>query len=177
MNTRVKNLVGLRFGKLYVVKYAGSTNGNARWYCHCDCGNEVLIVSGNLRRDQSCGCSHVKHGEAGRAAPSPEYIAYKSARGRCNHKNHPFAYRYVGRGIEFRFACFQDFLREVGRKPSPIHELDRINNDGHYEPGNVRWVTGSENCRNYTLTPQLSQIRAQNMRKAQKLRWAQPNAS
>lgn len=75
---------------------------------------------------------------------SPEYRVYCRAKQRCrsNDKN------YGGRGIEFRFNSFDEFFAEIGRRPSSEHSIDRINNDGHYEPGNVRWATLSEQARN-----------------------------
>jgi hypothetical protein len=174
MDIRVKNLIGLRFGRLVVVGFADSIRGDARWKCKCDCGQESTVFAQNLKRGttKSCGCMAIKHGECRRNYMSPEYQAYKAAKARCAWVNHPHADRYRGRGIEFRFKSFAEFLSCIGRKPEDKTDLDRINNDGHYEPGNVRWATGSENCRNYTITPELSMIRAANMRKAQKLRWA-----
>jgi hypothetical protein len=76
-----------------------------------------------------------RHGKAN----TPEYSAFKAARCRCtNPKDAAFA-DYGGRGIEFRFASLHDFLAVVGHRPSPQHMLDRENNEGHYEVGNVRW--------------------------------------
>ena len=92
----------------------------------------------------------VKHGDfvGHRRQTTPEYNSYFGAKQRCQYKNHIGYARYGGRGIEFRFASFAQFLEEVGRKPTPEHSLDRIDNDGHYEPGNVRWATRIEQMRN-----------------------------
>ena len=79
---------------------------------------------------------------------SPEERSYRAAKYRCNCTTHHAYARYGGRGIEFRFTSFQDFLNHIGEKPTPKHQLDRINNDGHYEIGNVRWVTPGQNSRN-----------------------------
>lgn len=82
---------------------------------------------------------------------SPEYDAYCSARQRCENPNMPQWERYGGRGIKFLFASFEEFFAELGPRPSSHHSLDRFpNNDGHYEVGNVRWATRSQqmtNCR------------------------------
>ena len=77
----------------------------------------------------------------------PEYNVYCAAKARCTNPNdQAFAY-YGGRGIQFRFASFEDFINHIGPRPEK-HQLDRENNDGHYEQGNVRWVTKKANCRN-----------------------------
>jgi hypothetical protein len=71
-----------------------------------------------------------------------EYNAYYNARGRCQatpgHRDYP---NYAGRGVKFLFTSFVQFFADIGPKPSPELTLDRINNDGNYEPGNVRWAT------------------------------------
>ena len=75
---------------------------------------------------------------------TPEYQALKGARRRCNNQNDRSYKYYGGRGIEVRFRSFDEFLAEIGPRPSPEHTLDRIDNDGHYETGNVRWATRKE---------------------------------
>ena len=76
-----------------------------------------------------------------------EYQAYCNCVSRCVTGSHPKSKDYKGRGIELRFDCFEDFLQELGPRPDG-YDLDRIDNDGHYEPGNVRWVTRQQNLRN-----------------------------
>jgi hypothetical protein len=80
-----------------------------------------------------------------------EYHSFAGAKARCNNRKHPKYKDYGGRGIKFLFKSFEQWFSEVGPKPSPKHSLDRYpNNDGNYEPGNVRWATQSEqrnNCR------------------------------
>jgi hypothetical protein len=85
-----------------------------------------------------------RHGMCG----TPEYAAWANAIQRCqNPKNTRYA-DWGGRGIEFRFKSFQEFYAEVGPIPSPQHQLDRKDNDGHYEVGNVRWVPKSVQQKN-----------------------------
>lgn len=70
---------------------------------------------------------------------------------RCENPNNTFWHRYGGRGIrvcERWRNCYEAFLSDMGRKPSPRHSIDRINNDGNYERGNCRWATASEQGRN-----------------------------
>ena len=79
---------------------------------------------------------------------SPEKVSFFSAKYRCTNPNITSYKYYGGRGIEFRFENFDEFLAHIGPKPEPDYDLDRIDNNGHYEPGNVRWVTHRDNCRN-----------------------------
>jgi len=83
----------------------------------------------------------------------PEYIAYMNAQARCNRLPGEQDYDdYAGRGIRFLFTSFSQFLEEVGLKPDSQYLLDRVDNDGNYEPGNVRWATPSDSAKNKRLT-------------------------
>lgn len=163
------NLQGQRFGRWLVLKEGGrSPQRQVLWICRCDCGasrevNGYLLRSG---QSQSCGCLHrervrqpVRHGHASTRKPSPEYNAWRSLIQRCTNPKHPVYKDYGGRGItvcrRWR-ASFSDFLADVGPRPDPKHEIDRINNDHGYEPGNVRWVTRSEQARNTRRTRHLT---------------------
>ena len=88
------------------------------------------------------------HGYSLRKHISPEYCAYRSAKDRCTRAKHPYFGNYGGRGIEFRFASFVDFLAAIGPRPALDLTLDRVDNDGHYEPGNVRWATRLQQTHN-----------------------------
>lgn len=79
---------------------------------------------------------------------SPEYVAYINAMMRCTNKSREDWANYGGRGIEFRFTSFVDFLAVIGKRPSRKHTLDRIENNGHYEVGNIRWATRTQQNRN-----------------------------
>ena len=87
---------------------------------------------------------------------SPEYNAYYHAKHRCESPKSPNWADYGGRGIEFRFTDFVEFFNEIGVKPAPAYELDRINTDGHYEAGNVRWVTKIVQANNKRTTPMIT---------------------
>jgi hypothetical protein len=79
---------------------------------------------------------------------TPEYHAWWNAKNRCTNPNSQRWYTHGGRGIKFLFNTFEEFYAELGPRPSPAHSLDRENNDGDYEPGNVRWATRSEQQKN-----------------------------
>ena len=153
------NLAGQKFGRLTAIRIAGSKNRAVVWLCMCDCGN-LREVEGRVLRNgrmHSCGCfirEHARnigkenaerltiHGQC--RLKTPEYRAYLNARRRCLTKSNPAWPNYGGRGIEFRFASFNEFFDALGPKPNPSYSVDRINNDGHYEAGNVRWATRTE---------------------------------
>ena len=107
----------------------------------------TLNKSGNRRG------LNVKHGEAVDGAWTPEYRAWMGMKARCFTPTNPKYPRYAGRGIT---VCsewlgedgYARFLAHTGRRPSPLHSIDRIDNDRNYEPGNVRWATRQEQAQN-----------------------------
>lgn len=84
--------------------------------------------------------ANTRHGHKRRGRRSPEYVAYYNARQRCDPRHLRFK-DYGGRGIKFLFTSFEQWLAELGRKPSPTHTVDRKDNDGNYELGNIEWTT------------------------------------
>jgi hypothetical protein len=117
----------------------------------------------------------LRHGDARRGNVSAEYSRYTAARNRCNNPKNPQYEYYGGRGIEFRFESFEQFLAEVGRRPSPNYSIDRINNDGHYEPGNVRWASRSEQAynRRKARIPRRRRLLTYNGETASLLEWSE----
>lgn len=92
----------------------------------------------------------LRHGESSRTHRSPEYTAWQNMRARCLRPAHPKYADYGGRGITIdpRWDSFEAFLADIGRRPGPDYSLDRIDNDGCYGPGNLRWATRPEQQRN-----------------------------
>lgn len=156
-NSRFQDITGQRFGRLTVIAYAGFKKPRTSWFVRCDCGEQRQVESYSLKRGESksCGCLSREmtgqinrtHGETS-GGQSKEYICYSHAKARCQNPNDKEYANYGGRGIEFRFDSIEQFLRTVGRKPSSKHSIDRIDVNGHYEIGNVRWATSSEQARN-----------------------------
>jgi hypothetical protein len=106
-----------------------------------------------VRRWRTNPENRAKHREASRrwtaAHPrKPEQQAYSDAKQRCTNPKSAKWKDYGARGIEFRFASYQQFFAELGPRPGPEYSLDRRNNEGHYEPGNVRWATQEEQHEN-----------------------------
>ncbi len=105
------------------------------------------------RKQYAAKCGHplpdtpdrrVKHGAAG----TPEYNAFSSAKGRCTNPKNRCWSGYGGAGIKFLFTSFDQWLDELGPRPSPHYSVDRENTHGNYEPGNVRWATKKEQANN-----------------------------
>lgn len=142
-----------------------SEGAHRMWDCICDCGKPVRCAAHQLLsgKTRSCGClirdgarqRFTTHGELLGGGPrSPEYTAWKNMHQRCeNSKRREYA-RYGGRGIRVceRWSRFDLFLADMGRRPSNRHSVERTDNDGNYEPGNCRWGTAKEQCRNRAST-------------------------
>jgi len=152
---RFKNLTNKTFGHLTVLGYAGKREDLSRWFCECKCRKITAVTTAKLMsgHTKSCGClkheSHsVTHGESAGGKQTPEYAAFAEAKRRCQSISTKSFTDYGGRGIEFRFESFEQFLADIGRRPSVLHSLDRQDVNGHYEPGNVRWATKTTQARN-----------------------------
>jgi hypothetical protein len=148
------NQIGDRFGKLTLIESPKSTHKNNRkiWLCRCECGNETTVIENNLRRGivNSCGCLRFtatrKHGQHNKSI----YIVWAAMKQRCLNPKDCNFHKYGARGIKVcdRWLAFENFFADMGERPSNEHSLDRIDNNGHYEPDNVRWATREEQQRN-----------------------------
>lgn len=159
---QVIDLTGQVFNRLTVKEFAGVRSGNSQWKCKCSCGNEAVVQGGNLKSgaSKSCGCFSIEgvrklglasktHGGYG----SYLYNLWTRIHQRCGNPRCPDYPRYGGRGITTHpdfdtFEGFQEYiLRNLGHRKLG-HSLDRTDNDGNYEPGNLRWATREEQGRN-----------------------------
>ena len=170
------DIIGKRFGRLLVVKLLPREKGiRLTAECQCDCGTicnkrYMDLVSGSTK---SCKClvrdtssEHIKnnkhkfthgndHNIKHNDCNTSEYKTYGGMKTRCLNPNATGYEYYGGRGITISDRWlgddgYQNFINDMGRKPSSKHTLDRINVDGNYEPTNCRWATWEEQANNKT---------------------------
>lgn len=154
-----KDLTGKPFGRLTVIDQAETKkSGQIYWNCKCRCGKLATIRGSRLRAGitESCGClakeTTRKRSVTHDMSYGREYAIWGGIIQRCTNPNNQAFKNYGARGIticdEWRHD-FMAFFNYVGKRPSPKHSIDRMNNDGNYEPGNVRWATNVEQKNNY----------------------------
>jgi hypothetical protein len=158
------DLTGLVFGQLKVLHEAKKNHSGAiRWCCQCSCGKKTTAATMHLRRGhtKSCGCLREACLKAASSrfkthgmSKTAENVAWSQMIARCSSRNKTKDRKnYFERGIAVSPEWigpggFQRFFSHVGLRPSPAHSLDREDNDGNYEPGNVRWATAKEQVNN-----------------------------
>lgn len=157
MKSELIDLTGKKFGLLEVVRQlptriTPNKTKQTMWECRCDCGEVVSVRAGDLRRRdgkaiRAChSCANTVHGHTAPGWQSITYQAWRSMIGRCAR-----CIDYLEKGItvcdRWR-TSFAHFLSDLGERPGREYTLDRMNNDGHYEPGNCRWATKTEQARN-----------------------------
>lgn len=159
--SKLKDITGHKFNRLTVVSRAeNSKNGKAMWLCKCDCGNTLIVWGSNLRNGhtKSCGClqkekttnRNLVHGKA----CTNIHSTWKSMTQRCCNPNATSFKYYGARGIsvceEWKrdFQAFYDYVSQLPHFGEEGYSIDRINNNGNYEPGNVKWSTRKEQSSN-----------------------------
>jgi hypothetical protein len=141
------DISGKRFGRLVAVRRV-----EKKWLFACDCGGEKIINPSNVKRGltKSCGCFNRESAAARNTrlvtthglTRTPEFKVWQGMHQRCNNPNDKSYKNYGGRGIAVceRWASFENFYADMGSRPDGM-SIDRINNDGDYEPNNCRWTS------------------------------------
>jgi len=151
------DLTGRVFARLRVLDFAKrAKNRHSMWLCECECGNTKIIMGCSLLSGgtRSCGClaneltsqRHTVHGMTG----SPTFVVWMNMKSRCQNPLNEAYEAYGGRGISICkrwLESFDNFYADMGEKPVGL-TLDRINNDGNYEPDNCRWATWKQQANN-----------------------------
>lgn len=165
-----KDITGQRFGRLIALEQRGSIDGHVLWMCHCDCGASPICRYGNLIHEntKSCGClkhdtaATLKHGHKRHGQRTPTYNSWRGMLARCGNPRNNRYINYGARGIVVceRWLRFENFLTDMGERPCGL-SIDRIDNNGNYEPGNCRWATASQqtaNQRKRQSSPRLARV-------------------
>lgn len=174
--SRIIDLTNMKFGRLTPIRFVGRKNDRTLWECVCDCGNHTIVGYSNLVSGitKSCGCYDVecklqRNKDRRKSATSEEFRCFQSISDhplygiwssmvtRCSNPNRKHYDSYGGRGIK---VCdrwlgengFENFVHDMGERPSLKHSIDRIDVNGNYEPSNCRWATTKEQCRNKRTT-------------------------
>lgn len=157
----LKDLTGSIRGYLTIIRHVFQKG----WECRCVCGAIVIVRGGALREGKygtkSCGCMRsegqrqgkMKHGASAYGEKTPEYQTWKRIRSRCYSPKCERYPNYGGRGIRMCqrwLESFEAFLEDMGHRPPDKTSIERLNVDGHYEPGNCVWATDHTQARNRT---------------------------
>lgn len=151
--TPLIDIIGRRFGAYTVIGLESERNrfGQVRWLCRCDCGREQLIVGSHLKSRKgarSCIlCARRNSKRTHGCTDTQEYRIWSGMKTRCKPGNIEKAHLYADRGIKVCdrwLSSFENFLADMGPRPSKGHSIDRINVNEGYGPTNCRWATSKE---------------------------------
>lgn len=158
---KIKDHTNRRFGRLVAISQTKErVHRHVVWKCLCDCGTECFVASSSLTagKTRSCGCLERESRGIGRIthhmSDTKLYKVWQGMRKRCFKQYHKNFKDYGGRGITVcdewnnNFQTFYDYVSQLPHFEEEGYSLDRIDNDGNYEPGNVKWSTSKEQANN-----------------------------
>jgi hypothetical protein len=160
------DITGKKYSRLTAIKRVGGLRNH--WLFQCECGEITSVRKAHVTsgRTRSCGCLakelrkelFTKHG----MSHTTEHNIWLSFRARCENPNHMYYKNYGGRGISVcdRWQKFENFYADMGNRPDGL-TLDRINNDGNYEPSNCRWATWKQQNNNRRTPSNARSLRAE----------------
>lgn len=140
---------GTRFNNLIFVSYTEKRQNRKRcalWKCDCGKTTEAKVENVKSGNTASCGCKRTR---LNGMWATPTYRSWQSMMSRCGRPDYSNYKNYGGRGIRVceRWKDFNNFVADMGVKPSAKHQIDRIDNDADYEPSNCQWVSPADNIR------------------------------
>lgn len=148
---------GTRYSKLLVICPVIVSKGHSASWCVCDCGTLLIVKNRHLKDEEtrSCGCIHkeitINRSQTHGLSYHPLYKILSGMKGRCYNTFNVSYKDYGGRGITVCHRWLespQNFIDDMGDRPSKLHSIDRINCEGNYEPSNCRWATPKEQANN-----------------------------